>query len=222
MFHTTFMDAKPMDDTRQQLMDAAGPLFAEKGFRATTVREICDLAKANQAAINYHFRDKENLYVECVRYAGECCIARVPMPTWSEGTSPELKLRDFIRMFLTRVAVDHEPAWHGQLIMREMLLPTEACLQFVQDHVRPTFEVLGQILREMLPLHVSEQTRVLIGFSIVGQILHYRSARPVLVMLVGAETFQSFDVDILTDHITEFSLAAIARFAGPVTVSEAP
>jgi AcrR family transcriptional regulator len=211
-----------MDDTRQQLMDAAGPLFAEKGFRATTVREICDLAKANQAAINYHFRDKENLYVECVRHAGQCCVARVPMPTWPERTAPERKLRDFVRMFLTRVAVDHEPAWHGQLIMREMLLPTKACLQFVKDHVRPTFEVLGQILRELLPSHVAEQTRVLIGFSIVGQILHYRSARPVLVMLVGPDTFQSFDVDILTDHITEFSLAAIARFAGPITVAEAP
>jgi AcrR family transcriptional regulator len=210
-----------LDDTRQDLMNSAGPLFAEKGFRATTVREICDLAKANQAAINYHFRDKENLYIECVRHAGQCCIARVPLPSWPEGTPARQKLRDFVRMFLNRVAVDHEPAWHGQLIMREMLLPTKACLEFVTDHVRPTFEVMRQILRELLPSHVSEQTRVLIGFSVVGQILHYRSARPVLVMLVGAETFQSFDVETLTDHITEFSLAAIARFAQPVAFQEA-
>jgi AcrR family transcriptional regulator len=210
-----------MDDTRQQLMDSAGPLFAEKGFRGTTVREICDSAKANQAAINYHFRDKENLYIECVRHAGQCCIARVPMPAWLAGTPPEQKLRDFVRMFLNRVAVDREPAWHGQLIMREMLMPTKACLEFVKDHVRPTFEVLGQILRELLPADVPERTRVLIGFSIVGQILHYRSARPVLVMLVGPETFQSFDVETLTDHITDFSLAAIARFAQPAAFPEA-
>jgi hypothetical protein len=32
-------------------------------------------------------------------------------------------------------------------------------------------------------------------------------------MLVGAETFHSFDVETLTDHITAFSLAAIERFA---------
>ena len=55
-----------MDNTRQQLMDAAGPLFAERGYRATTVREICDGAQANQAAINYHFRDKEDLFVAVV------------------------------------------------------------------------------------------------------------------------------------------------------------
>jgi AcrR family transcriptional regulator len=211
-----------MDDTRQLLMDSAGPLFAERGFRATTVREICELAKANQAAINYHFRDKENLYIECVRHAGQRCLDRVPLPVWREGTPPQEKLRDFVRMFLNRVAVDHEPDWHGQLIMREMLLPTKACVEFVKNYVRPTHGVLGGILGELLPPNVTERTRLLIGFSIVGQILHYRSARPVLVMLVGQETFQSFDVDTLTDHITNFSLAAIARFAAPAAALEAP
>jgi AcrR family transcriptional regulator len=210
-----------MDDTRQQLMDAAGPLFAERGFRATTVREICESAKANQAAINYHFRDKENLYVECVRQAGQSCLARVPMPTWPEGTPPEQKLRDFVRMFLNRVAVDHEPAWQGQLIMREMLLPTKACAEFVKDYVRPTFGVMREILGELLPPQVPERTRLLLGFSIVGQVLHYRSARPVLVMLVGPETFHSFDVETLTDHITKFSLAAIAQFAQAGAAPEA-
>jgi AcrR family transcriptional regulator len=203
------------DQTRQQLIDSAGPLFAERGFRATTVREICELAKANQAAINYHFGDKENLYIECVRHAGESCLARIPMPTWPEETPAPQKLRDFIRMFLNRVAVDHEPAWQGQLIMREMVLPTKACAEFVKEYVRPNFGVLKGILDELLPPHVDVRTRQLIGFSIVGQILHYRSARPVLIMLVGQEAFQSFDVDTLTDHITKFSLAAIARIAAP-------
>lgn len=202
-----------MDNTRQQLMDAAGPLFAERGYRATTVREICDGAQANQAAINYHFRDKENLYIECVRHAGQCCMERVPMPTWPDGTPAKQKLRDFIRMFLNRVAVDHEPAWHTQLIMREMLMPTQACVEFVKQFVRPTFEVLRQTIASMLPGNVSERKRMMVGFSIVGQILHYRTTRPVLTMLVGPEIFGSLDVDTLTEHITSFSLAAIERIA---------
>lgn len=202
-----------MDDTRHQLMDAAGPLFAERGFRSTTVREICDIAKANQAAINYHFGDKENLYIECVRHAGQCCIARVPLPTWPDGIPPETKLRDFIRMFLNRVAVDHVPAWHAQLVMREMLMPTQACAEFVKAYVRPTVGVLRGIVDEMLPASVPERNRMLIGFSIVGQMLHYRTARSVLTLLVGPETFQALDVETLTEHITAFSLAAVERLA---------
>lgn len=202
-----------MDDTRQQLLDTAGPLFAERGFRATTVREICDAARANQAAINYHFRDKENLYIECVRHAAAVCTSRTPMPAWPDGTPPQEKLRAFVRMFLNRVAVDHEPAWHAQLIMREMLLPTQACAEFVKDYVQPTISVLRGILAELLPESVPERKRMLVGFSIVGQILHYRSARPVLSLLVGLETFRSFDVETLTEHITAFSLAAVERLA---------
>jgi TetR/AcrR family transcriptional regulator, regulator of cefoperazone and chloramphenicol sensitivity len=211
-----------MDHTRQQLIDAAGPLFAEKGFRATTVREICEAARANQAAVNYHFGDKESLYIECVREAGRCCTERVPMPVWPAATAPEAKLRDFIRMFLNRVAVDHQPAWHTQLIMREMLLPTEACAEFVKDYVRPTFDVLRAILREMLPADVSERQQFLLGSSIIGQVLHYRTARPVIALLIGQEVFDALDVDTLTEHITAVSRAALEQFSSRRRAGETP
>src|SRR5437016_3170156 len=55
------------DDTRARLIEAAGAVFAEQGYRAATVRDICARAGANVAAINYHFRDKMGLYVEVVR-----------------------------------------------------------------------------------------------------------------------------------------------------------
>lgn len=211
-----------MDDTRQQLMDAAGPHFAERGFRSTTVREICDAAKANQAAINYHFGDKENLYIECVRLAAASCMTRVPMPTFPDEMPPREKLREFVRMFVNRVAVDHMPAWQGQLIMREMLFPTQACAEFVKDYVRPTFGALREILMQLLPPNVSERKRMMIGFSIVGQVLHYRAARSVVTLLIGPEAFQSLDVETLTEHITTFSLAAIDRIAHESTGEAQP
>ena len=55
--------------TRQRVLDAAAQLFAERGFRKVTVREICRRARANVAAVNYHFRDKAGLYREVVEMA---------------------------------------------------------------------------------------------------------------------------------------------------------
>src|SRR5690242_19814719 len=91
----------PMDEdtTRRRILEAAGPLFAEKGFEATSVREITLAAGTNVAAVNYHFRSKEELYIATVRHAAESCVRRSPLPEWGAGVSAEQKLRDFIRSF---------------------------------------------------------------------------------------------------------------------------
>ena len=60
------MASNDLDTKRQRIVDAAGEMFAERGFEATTVRDICQAAEANIAAVNYYFGDKQRLYVEAV------------------------------------------------------------------------------------------------------------------------------------------------------------
>lgn len=48
-------------DTKQVLLDAAEGLFAERGFAATSMRDIAARAGANLAAANYHFGGKRGL-----------------------------------------------------------------------------------------------------------------------------------------------------------------
>ena len=55
-----------MDETKESIMTAAMRLFAEKGLKLVTVREICHAAKVNVALVNYHFRNKNGLYQACV------------------------------------------------------------------------------------------------------------------------------------------------------------
>src|SRR5436309_2278461 len=58
-------------ETRSQvcdrLLDVAERLFAERGFRATSVRDITAEASCNVAAVNYYFGGKDNLYREMFR-----------------------------------------------------------------------------------------------------------------------------------------------------------
>ena len=54
-------------DTRTQILNAAERLFAERGFRGTSVRAITDLAGANLAAVGYHFGSKAELLAAVVR-----------------------------------------------------------------------------------------------------------------------------------------------------------
>ncbi len=197
------------EDTRDSLIRAAGPIFAEKGFEAATVREICKEAGANIAAVNYHFRDKGSLYLEAVRFAARNCTESVPMPELPAEAPVADKLHAFILTFLRRVIVDREPQWCSRLIMRELFQPTAACVEFVREAVRPNFETLMAILQEALPGDTPEIKRHQIAFSIVGQCLHYRFAAPVLRNLVREEELAQYDAQNLAEHITGFTLAAL-------------
>ena len=62
---------RPSDHTREAIIKAAVHLFAEKGFDGTSVRDIVTKARVNQAAINYHFKSKDGLYLEVLKIGFE-------------------------------------------------------------------------------------------------------------------------------------------------------
>lgn len=199
-----------LQDARERVLQTAGPIFAEKGFRDTTVREICDRAQVNLASVNYYFRDKEGLYLEVVRRAHQGLLEQVPTPLWAPETPAEQKLTDFIRALLTRMLGDAGAPWQHSLMLRELLYPTHACRALVEDYIRPQFEVLQAILSELLPESTATAVRQQIVFSIVGQCLYYRVAPHVVRMLVGdADLANHFGVEPLVHHISQFTLAAL-------------
>jgi AcrR family transcriptional regulator len=202
------METNKTDDPRQRLLAAAGEVFAEKGFEGATVREICQLAEVNIAAVNYYFRDKESLYIEAVK---ECCRSqneKFPLPEWPMVLAAPEKLRIFIRTLVSRMLDPQLPPWHRRLFLREMAQPSRACAELVQNQIRPSATMLGQILEELLP-EAPERQRYLIAFSIVGQCLFHRIAQPIVSLLVGEEEYRSYDPQLLADHIAHFSLAAL-------------
>ena len=91
------------DDTRQRLIDAAGTIFAEKGYEAASVRDICTAAGANLAAVNYHFGGKRELYVTAVRHAQCCRQEDVPFPEYPADMPAANRLREFIGTMFERM-----------------------------------------------------------------------------------------------------------------------
>ncbi len=195
-------------EPRARLLEAAGQIFAEKGFKGGTVREIIQRAGVNIAAVNYYFRDKEGLYVEAVKAAACGSPERTALPEWLPGTPPEVKLADFIRFEVRHIRDGKSKPWHRQLMMQELARPTPACAELVASRIRPRAEALGAILQELLP-DLPKARRNLIAHSIVGQCIFHHLAQPIVALLVGEEEFRTYDVDRLAEHIVAFSLAAL-------------
>src|SRR3954451_11678639 len=104
------------DLTKVRLLEAAGGIFAEKGFDCATIRSICERAGANLAAVNYHFGDKEQLYTQAVLEAHRCGTKLLPESVFEEGTPAE-QLRVYVHHFLDNVlAMNQEESWHHALM----------------------------------------------------------------------------------------------------------
>jgi AcrR family transcriptional regulator len=198
-------------DTRDRLLWAAGEVFAERGFRSATVREICQRAGANVAAVNYHFGDKETLYVEVLSLAHRCAAEGEEGP--DAGGPAAARLGAFVRGVLRRMLDDGRPAWQGKLMAMEMVEPTHALPMLAKREIAPKFQALRAIVGELLgPAATARRTRMAAA-SIVGQCLFYKHARPVLAIIAPEQGYGPADIDAMADHITAFSLAALRGMA---------
>ncbi|VAX40048.1 Transcriptional regulator, AcrR family [hydrothermal vent metagenome] len=200
-----------LDDTSTRILQTAGPFFAKNGFQGTTVREICSQAKVNLSAINYHFGDKESLYIATIQLAHQSRTEKYPLPEWDEKTPTATKLRGFITTLILRmVGVGEDDRWQTELIFREVTQPTAACESLVADYFRPNMNCLLEILGEVLPAETPQHQRLQTAFSIVGQCLFYRTTAHTISMMVSPEEQQQhYRTEQLANHITTLTLASL-------------
>lgn len=204
------------EDIKTRLIEVAGEAFAEKGYDSVGIREICQKAEANVAAVNYHFGDKHGLYRACLQHAQSCRVEDLDHPAWPESYTAADKLRAFIRRMLEEKLNPNRPAWHQELMLRELSRPSESCREYVESYIRPMAHTLSDVIQELYPQQEWTQQKWMIGFSVVGQVLFYQLQQPVIRILMGDEGFESLTVEGLTDHITRFCLAALGH-GEPIT-----
>jgi TetR/AcrR family transcriptional regulator, regulator of cefoperazone and chloramphenicol sensitivity len=217
--------AKKIGQSKLRLIEAAGEIFASRGYRAATVREICKHAGTHISAVNYHFRDKQGLFAAVLEHAHQWSVRKYPPDSGlKEEATPEERLRAFIRSFLLRVTVGDAPDWHGRLIAREMAEPSEALSQMVRNSIHPLYLYLAEIVRDLLSMtpeqgDAPDETIFLCSMSVTSQCLNYFTSRHVIATLCPAEVSTS-DLEVLTDHITQFSLGGIRAIADGRTASQ--
>src|SRR5262249_42364372 len=180
-----------------------------------TVREICRRARANVAAVNYHFHDKAGLYREVV----EMAIAVMEQTNAAaqeaaEAASPADRLRAPGRGDVGAPANPSGPSWMHRVLMREQADPTFALDLFVNRAIRPRIEYLKQLVRDQVGPAPSDEAVTLCVFSLQAQSLTLALPNPIGDRLRGRQTWTPGAIDALADHITDFTLGGITAIAG--------
>src|SRR5262249_27964321 len=137
-------------ETRERLINAAERMFAERGVKKVTVREICRAAHANVAAVNYHFGGKLGLYREARQLAIDAMRERTARARLAGASQPpEEKLRRYIAIFLRRLVAPGHACIH-RILNREINDPTPALDALVEQGVRPRVAYLAGIVAEIV------------------------------------------------------------------------
>jgi AcrR family transcriptional regulator len=209
----------PRVETDDRLLQAAGEVFAEFGFRRATVRDICARAGANVAAVNYHFGDKAGLYAAVVKYGVGAALQKYPpdMGLPADGSaSAEQRLRAFVRGFLFRVLEPGPGAWHGRLMMWEMVEPTGTFGDLFAQMIRPLYQRLSSIVTELLGPGATPERAKLCCISVLGQCSFYRLGAPLLARVQPDKVNPTPEqLEVIADHIARLTLAGLRAFATP-------
>ena len=137
--------------TRDRLLHAAIGLFAEHGYAAVGVRDLCRAARSNLAAVNYHFGGKLGLYREVVRSAIEMMRATSELAMQETEAPADSRFRRYIAAYVPRLMTIQGPgAWIHRLMRHEMAKPTPAVGWIVEEAIRPRLKYLSAVVAEML------------------------------------------------------------------------
>lgn len=137
---------KSSEKTRERLVEAAGQLFAEKGFNGVTVRDIVQNAETHLSALNYHFRSKEALYREALLTA--CTKA-----SFSPKNREELLQFEPYEALYTIINEslkwhDQRPVknWENDIIVRECWEPSSIFGEVVEKYFKPQVRFMAEII----------------------------------------------------------------------------
>jgi AcrR family transcriptional regulator len=199
-------------ETRDRVLAAAEQLFAEHGFRKVTVREICRVAGANVASVNYHFRDKFGLYREVLHSAIVVMRATTEAARKAgQGRPAEEQLRQFISIYLHRLLTPgHESI--QRLIHWELHDPSPALDEIVDQAIRPRIEYLADVVARMIERDPGDEAVLRTVASSQSQSNSYLPS-PLLPhgQIARRLGFQfeptPANIDAVARHITTFSIA---------------
>lgn len=148
------------DQRRLQLFDVALGLFAERGYRATTMDDIAEAAGVTKPLLYQHFSSKRALYLELAEtVAAQLLTAIAEATAGAEGPRQQVE-KGFAAYF--RMVVTHESAFR-LLYGRDHAGDTELgeALRRVEDGV-------AEAIDPLIDAGLHPEHRRLLAYAVVG------------------------------------------------------
>ncbi len=168
--------------TKARILDSAERLFGERGFDATSLRDITAEAHVNLAAVNYHFQSKDSLMeaVICRRFEP---VNRRRMELLEEA-GEHATVEQILRAFLVPVVLELNLASVAPLIGRCLADPGQFLERVFRTQFAPLSNRFAEAFSKALP-HLPKREILWRQHFLVGAMTHLLMWKPYLKEMTG-------------------------------------
>jgi len=210
---------RPSDITRERIVKAAQRLFADRGYKDTSVRAVVTRARVNQAAINYHFGGKDGLYREVLRATIRALTEhQLAHAEEMKGMSRENALAEFIKYQLRPLAARDELSRHFRIFNWEAVQPTAVYRKLVSEEATPFLSLAVDLMRRFMP-KADQRTLIMAAIWLVGQCTVFVRNREQLANPPVSLDLDDATVERLTTLVSAWALAGLAQAEFRTTAS---
>jgi TetR/AcrR family transcriptional regulator len=137
------------EQTRQRIVDVAVGVFAAKGFRAASTRDIATRAKVSQGLLTYHFGSKNDLWKVAMDRIFSKLRAGFRSAFEADGSvAPAARVRNVIAEYVRFVAAHPELF---RVMVEEGKRPDARMRWLVDTHLTPIYHAFETLLTGMGP-----------------------------------------------------------------------
>ena len=173
-------------DTKERFINAAIPVFAERGFYGASIATIASALPFSKQALLHHFGSKERLYGEVLaRISGSLMTALKAATENDHGNADPIKTA-FISIFDYSMA----DADSTTLLMRELLDNRSRAASAQIWHLKPFLDTLTRIVRDHADGPVPQSNALCFTYQILGAINYFAVSGPTLCGIYGDQGYR--------------------------------
>ena len=181
--------------TRSQLIEAAGELAAQLDFSKVSLRAVAKRAGQNTGCIHYHFKSKQKLFEEVIRTATQGFrdnpYSKILAGFEGELHRPEIQaraIRAIVHRAISLTFDPDKPWWHSQVIYQTMHARDHLMIFFLSEVINPDMECLKKFFKVIKP-DLDDQEAFLRICLIKAPIIFHADNVQVICDLLGTDQY---------------------------------
>lgn len=231
MVQTTDLNLKSQRklSAADRLLEAAGPLFADRPFGVVSTREIANAAKVNLSAISYHFGSKEGLYDAVFqKLLNDLAPVRQRLAIFIGTSIPDSleqpeRQREIVRLFvgnlIDSITSVENPRWRMRLMIREIQQSGRCFDRIMKEHINVIHDLVGQMVASITGRPAASREVKIMSHTIIGMCLQFGLNEALFSHRMGWDRYGPEETSFIKEQTANSILAILGIPVSSLTIN---